>query len=164
MEKCLELIYDRFGIEFYSHSGVEFKQPMQLCKKMISASDVVISEEGLYLQVGHYPKHTGKQIRSNDTADNVTSSVSEDFDNGYYTVNVHFEFSNPDTNSVNLCQALDTAPFHVILVSYALDGRVTSRRIIRNEEGQSLTFVTESNGIVSVDMTIVNPSGIQLIG
>lgn len=160
----MELIYDRFGIEFYSHSGIEFNRPMMVREKFLSAADLVISEDGLYLQVGHFPRHTGKQIRSNDTPDNVTTSVSEDFDDEVYTVNLHFEFSNPDGNSVNLCTALDSAPFHVVLLAYALDGSVSSRRVIRNEEGQSRTTVTEENGVFSVDMKIVTPSGIQLVG
>ncbi len=164
MNNCLELIYDRFGLWFYAQSGVQFNSPMMLPGKFLDASSVILSEGGLYLQVGHYDKHTGKQIRSNDTASEVTSSVSEEFDNEVYTVKIHFEFTQPSANAVGLCEALDKAPFHVVVVRYALDGSVADKRIIRNGEGQSRTTLTESAGVVSVDMTVVCANGIQLLG
>ena len=164
MNDCLELIYDRFGIDFYPLAGVQFKKPMMIHEKFVSSSDITIIPSELYLSVGNFPEHTGKQIKANDTQDNITTTVSERKDNEQYTVNIHFEFKNPTAMSVSLCEAMDVQPFHIILNQYALTGGIGSRRVIRNGEGQSRVEVSEEEGAIKIDITIQNVNGIQLIG
>jgi len=160
----LELIYDRFGLEFYPSGGVQFKDPMMLKKKFLCTRDVSILAGLLYLAVGNFTEHTGKSIRANDTQERVTTRVEEQKDGEYYKVSVHFEFTSPTQTSVGLCEALDYAAYHVILNQYDFTGRTASRRVIRCEEGQGRVEVTEEKGIVKVDATIRNVNGIQIIG
>lgn len=163
MNNCLELIYDRFGIDFYPMTGVLFKKPMMVHEKVIGSSDIIIVPPELYLSVGNFPEHTGKQIKANDTQDNITTAVSENKDNEQYAVEVHFEFNVPTAMSVSLCETLDIRPFHIILNQYSLTGGIGSRRVIRNGEGQSRVKVTEEKGVIKVDVSIKNTNGIQLI-
>lgn len=164
MSNCLELIYDRFGIDFYTFSGVQFKTPMMIKKKFLPSSDISILDSELYLSVGNFPQHTGKQIRSNDSLNDITTTVKEKKNEEQYTVELHFEFKQPTATSVGLCEALDLAPYHIILKQYSLNGTIAGRRVIRSGEGQYKVSVTEEKGIINVDIAIENVNGIQLIG
>lgn len=164
MNTCLELIYDRFGIDFYTYPGVQFKNPMMIREKFISAAEITILDSELYLSVGNFPQHTGKQIRANDTYDDATTSVKEKKDGEQYTVTLHFEFKRPTATAVKLCEAMDLAAYHIVLKQYTISGGLGSRRIIRNGDGQSRVVVTEGKGVVNVDITIQNVNGIQMIG
>lgn len=164
MNNCLELIYDRFGIEFYPVSAVIFKKTMMEKQKFIAASDIAIDNSSVYLQVGNYPAHSEKQINANDTYDNITSKVSEKKKNEQYTVSIHFEFQKPTEDAVFTCESLDYDPYHIVLNQYDFTGAIASRRVIRNGTGQSRVEMTEEKGIIKVDMTVQNLNGIQLIG
>lgn len=163
MNQCLELIYDRFSIDFYPEGGVQFKNHPMTLSKMLSADDVTVFSEQVYLSVGHYPDASGKQIDANDSAEDVTTSAKESKDGEIYEVNLHFEFKNPTKTKTSLCEALDWKPYHVVLNQMDFTGKVASRRIIRNGIGQSRVKVTEDKGIISVDITIRNTNGIQFI-
>lgn len=163
MSQCLELIYDRFSMDFYPEGGVQFKNHPLTAAKMLAADEVTIYDEQLYLSVGHYPDGTGKQIDANDTADDVTTSAKESKDGDIFEVKLHFEFKNPTKTKVSLCEALDWKPYHIVLSQMDFTGKVASRRVIRNGIGQSRVQITEDMGIVSVDVTVKNTNGIQLI-
>ena len=164
MDQCLDFVYDRFCIGFYPEDGIAFGSHPMVPQKMLSADEVNISEEHLYLSVGNYPTNTGKQICANDSAEEITTSAKESKDGEVFEVNLHFEFKNPTKNSVSLCEALDWKPYHVVLSYMDYTGKVAVRRIIRNGVGQSRVAVTESQGVVSVDVTIRNTNGIQMVG
>lgn len=116
------------------------------------------------LSVGNFPAHAVGKIRADDTADRITTTVKEKRSNEIYEVEVHFEFRSPDRDNVRLCEGLDAAPYHIVLNRFALDGKIADRRIIRNGEGHSRTQVTEEEGIIKVDITVRNVSGIQMMG
>lgn len=163
MKRCVELIYDRFSIDFYTEAGVQFINHPMTTGKVLASDEVTILDSELYLSVGHYTGGTAKQIDANDSADEVTTSANESKDGEVFEVNLHFEFKNPTKTKTSLCEALDFAPYHVVLNQMDFTGKVASRRIIRNGKGQSRVKVTENQGIISVDMTIRNVNGIQLI-
>lgn len=158
------MTYDRFSIEFYPESAIILKKQMMEKQKFIPVSSITIDNSSVYLQVGNYPAHSGKQIHANDTYENITSKVSEKKDGEQYTVSVHFEFQKPTENSVLLCESLDYTPYHIVLNQYDFAGAMVSRRLIRNGTGQSRVEVTEEKGVIKVDMTVQNVNGIQLIG
>lgn len=164
MSQCLELIYDRFSLDFYPEGGVQFKSHPMTISKMLSPDEVTVIEDQVYLSVGHYPDASGKQIDANDSAEDITTSAKESKDGEVFEVNLHFEFKNPTKTKVSLCEALDWKPYHIVLNQMDFTGRVASRRVIRNGEGQSRVQVTEDKGIISVDVTIRNNNGIQPIG
>ena len=163
MKTCVELIYDRFSMDFYPEGGVQFTNHPMVASKVLASDEVTIIESELYLSVGHYPNASAKQIDTDDSAGEVTTSANESKDNEVYEVNLHFEFRNPTKTEATLCEALDFAPYHVVLNQMDFTGKVASRRIIRNGQGQSRVKVTENQGILSVDMTIRNVNGIQRI-
>ena len=163
MKPCVELIYDRFSIDFYPEAGVQFKTHPMVTGKVLSSDEVNVIDDLLYLSVGHYPGGTAKQIHANDSSNEVTTSANELKDGEVFEVNLHFEFRNPTKTETSLCEALDLAPYHVVLNQMDFTGKVASRRVIRNGTGQSRVKVTEDQGIVLVDMTIRNVNGIQLI-
>lgn len=163
MNQCVELIYDRFSIDFYPEGGVQFKDHPMTISKMLSADDVSVFEEQIYLSVGHFPDATGKQIDANDTAEEVTTSAKETKEGEVFEVKLHFELKNPTKTKVSLCEALDWRPYHMVLNQMDFTGKVASRRIVRNGEGQSRVQVTESEGIIVVDVTVRNTNGIQMI-
>ena len=164
MKPCVELIYDRFSIDFYPEAGVQFKTHPMVTGKVLSSDEVNVIDDLLYLSVGHYPGGTAKQIHANDSSDKVTTSANESKDGEVFEVNLHFEFRNPTKTSVSLCEALDWKPYHIVLSQMDFAGKVAARRIIRNGIGQSRVSVTESEGVVSVDVTVRNTNGIQLVG
>lgn len=163
MSQCIELIYDRFTIDFYPEGGVLFNIHPMVASKMLADSEVSILEDQVYLSVGHFPGATAKQIDANDSAEEVTTSAKESKDGEVFEVNLHFEFKNPTKTKVALCEALDWKPFHAVLNQMDFTGKVASRRVIRNGEGQSRVQVTEDKGIIFVDVTVRNTNGIQLI-
>lgn len=164
MNQCLDFIYDRFSIDFYPEGGVQFSNHPVTPAKMLSPDEVTIVEDTLYLSVGHYPGATGKQIEANDSAEEITTSAKESKDGEVFEVNLHFEFKNPTKTKVSLCEALDWKPYHIVLNQMDFVGKVASRRVIRNGEGQSRVKVTEDKGIILVDVTVRNTNGIQMIG
>lgn len=164
MNQCLDFVYDRFSIGFYPEEGVQFRSHPMVPAKMLSVDEVTVFEDHLYLSVGNYPANTGKQICANDSAEEITTSAKEAKDGEVFEVNLHFEFRNPSKTSVSLCEALDWKPYHIVLSQMDFTGKVAARRIIRNGVGQSRVAVTESQGVVSVDVTVRNTNGIQLIG
>jgi hypothetical protein len=163
MKQCIELIYDRFTIGFYPEAGVQFTTHPMVSGKILSSGEVTIFEDQLYLSVGNFPDGSAKQIHANDSADNVTTSATESKDGEFFEVNLHFEFKNPTKTEATLCEALDLAPYHVVLNQMDFTGKVASRRVIRNGVGQSRVKVSENQGLLSVDMTIRNVKGIQWI-
>lgn len=163
MKHCIELIYDRFSIDFYPEGGVQFKTHPMVASKVLAADEVTIHDSQVYLSVGHYPSASAKQINTNDSAEDVTTSAKESKDGEIFEVNLHFEFKNPTKTEATLCEALDLSPYHVVLNHLDFTGKVSSRRIIRNGVGQSRVKITEEKGILSVDMTVKNMSGIQHI-
>ena len=163
MTNCVELIYDRFSMDFYPEGGVQFKNHPMVTGKVLSPDEVSVIESELYLSVGHFPNGNAKQIHANDSANEVTTSANESKDGEVFDVELHFEFKNPTKTKMVLCESLDRAPYHVVLNQMDFTGKVASRRIIRNGKGQSRVKVTENQGIISVDMTIRNVNGIQLI-
>ena len=164
MNQCLDLIFDRFSIGFYPEGGVQFKDHCLVHSKVLDASDVTILEDQLYLSVGHFPEPTAKQIDANDSAQEVTTSAKESKDGEVFEVNLHFEFKNPTKTRVSMCEAMDWNPFHIVLCQMDFTGKVASRRVIRNGVGQSRVKVTEDMGVISVDVTVRNTNGIQMIG
>lgn len=163
MKPCIELIYDRFSVDFYPEGGVQFSNHPMVTSKVLASDEVSIIDSELYLSVGHYPNSLAKQINANDSAEEVTTSANESKDGEFFEVGLHFEFKNPTKTETTLCEALDFAPYHVVLNHMDFTGKVASRRIIRNGKGQSRVKVTENQGVISVDMTIRNVNGIQLI-
>ena len=159
----MELIYERFSLDFYPEGGVQFKSHPMVGSKLLNADEVMILDEQVYLSVGNFSAPTGKQIHANDSAEEVTTSATETKDGEIFEVILHFEFKNPTKTQVTLCEAMDWKPYHVVLNQMDFTGKVASRRIIRNGIGQSRVKVTENLGIISVDMSIKNTSGIQLI-
>lgn len=164
MNQCLDLTYDRFSIDFYPEGGVQFKNHPMTISKMLASGEVIIIEDQVYLSVGHYPDASGKQIDANDSAEEITTSANESKDGEVFEVNLHFEFKNPTKTKVSLCEALDWKPYHIVLNQMDFVGKVASRRVIRNGEGQSRVKVTEDKGIILVDVTVRNTNGIQMIG
>lgn len=163
MKQCIDLIFERFSIDFYTEGGVQFRQHPLTTAKVLSAADVSIIESELYLSVGYYPSPSAKQIHANDSASEVTTSAKESKDGEVFEVKLHFEFKNPTKTSTTLCEALDLAPYHIVLSQLDFAGKVAARRIIRNGVGQSRVHVTEDVGIVKVDVTVCNTNGIQFI-
>lgn len=163
MNTCNELIFERFSMDFYPEGGVQFKSHPMVVEKILGGNDVEIFGNQLYLSVGHYPASTGKQINTNDTSDKITTTAIEEKDGEVFQVKVHFEFQNPTKTATTLCEALDLKPYHIVLNQLDFTGKVASRRIIRNGIGQSRTVVTENKGIISVDITVRNTNGIQLL-
>lgn len=163
MTNCIELIYDRFTVEFFPEGGVQFKTHPMVAAKVLGKEEVTILNDTLYLAVGNFSENTGKKIRANDSAENVTTSAKESKEGEVFEVNVHFEFKNPTKTQTTLCEALDLKPYHIVLNQMDFTGKVASRRIIRNGVGQSRVYVTENQGVISVDATIRNVSGIQIL-
>ena len=163
MKQCMELIYERFSLDFYPEGAVQFKAHPMVSSKVLGEDEVTVFGEQVYLSVGHFSSPTGKQIKTTDSSEEVTTSATESKDGEIFEVNLHFEFKNPTKTQTTLCEALDYRPYHVVLNQMDFTGKVASRRIIRNGIGQSRVKVTENLGVISVDMTIKNTSGIQLI-
>ena len=163
MKSCVELIYERFSIDFYPEAGVQFKNHPMVSGKVLASDEVTIIESQLYLSVGYYPGATAKQIHANDSAEEITTSAKESKDGEVFQVELHFEFKNPSKTETSLCEAMDWSPFHAVLNQMDFTGKVTSRRIIRNGWGNSRVKVAENNGIVSVDILIRNTNGIQFL-
>ena len=163
MKQCMELIYERFSLYFYPEGAVQFKAHPMVSSKALAEDEVTVFDEQVYLSVGHFPSPTGKQINTTDSSDEVTTSATESKDGEFFEVKLHFEFKNPTKTQVTLCEALDWKPYHIILNQMDFTGKVASRRMIRNGIGQSRVTVTENLGIISVDITVKNTSGIQLI-
>lgn len=164
MSTCLELIYDRFGIDFYPLQSVNFANPIQVIEKFMEKEEVEFLTASPILSVGNYPAHSDGKIRANDTASSITTTVKEKKSKEVYEVEVHFEFKQPLKVNVDACEEMDAAPCHIVLNRFNLNGTVADRRIIRNGEGNSRTEVTEENGVINVDIKIQNVNGIQLIG
>lgn len=163
MNNCIELIYDRFNLEFYPEDGIQFNSTLTDHSKIITTDQCVIFDTKKYLSVGNHPQHTTTTIKSNDTPDDVTTSVTEEYNNEQYVVNIHFEFKKPTSTAVSLVEAFDFQPFHVVLKHQALDGKSSLIRVIQNGLGQFRSTITENQGVINVNMTIVNTNGIQLI-
>ena len=103
MKQCFELIYDRFSIQFYPESAVQFRTHPMASGKVLTADEVTIDESQLYLAVGHFLENTGKQICTTDSSDEVTTSASESKEGEIFDVNLHFEFRNPTKTQSVLC-------------------------------------------------------------
>lgn len=163
MSKCVELIYDRFTLDFYPEAGVQFKNHPLATGKVLANDEVTIITSEVYLSVGNFSGHTGKKIKTNDSAEEITTSANESKDGEVFEVNLHFEFKNPTKTATDLCEALDFKPYHVVLNQLDFTGKVASRRIVRNGTGQSRVTVTENMGVIAVDMIVRNVNGIQIV-
>lgn len=163
MSTCIELIFSGFRIDFFPQTGMQFRRPLPIRSKFINDTDVTWQEDTVFLSVGHFPEHTDSCIRTTDTANEVTTSVSESLNGEFYEVAIAFEFRNPTQQIMNRCLQLDEAPHHVRITQFAMDGRPQRYRVVRAEEGAVRARIIDQGETMRVEVTVAAVNGLQSV-
>lgn len=158
---CLDIVFSRFRIDFFHSYALLFKQPLVERSKWLDRSDVEWNEDGLFLSVGNFPAHTDSCIRTDDTASEVKTTVSESLKDDSYEVNLSFGFRNPTPEIMRRCMALDESPYPIRITHFGMDGKPRRYRVVRAEEGAMRAQVVDEGDTIRVEVTVAAVNGLQ---